>query len=57
MVEIFDNIRKIYTFSEACPELADHIEFFSESSFEATKKYIDGEHFSVKMFPSWTPTI
>jgi len=56
MVEIFDNIRKIYTFSEACPELADHIEFFSESSFEATKKYIDGEHFSVKMFPSWTPT-
>jgi len=56
MVEIFDNIRKIYTFSTACPELADHIEFFSESSFEATKKYIDGEHFSVKMFPSWTPT-
>jgi AraC-like DNA-binding protein len=56
MVEIFDNIRKIYTFSEACPELADHIEFFSESSFEATKKYINGEHFSIKMFPSWTPT-
>ena len=56
MVEIFDNIRKIYTFSEACPELAEHIEFFSESSFETTKKYIAGQHFSVKMFASWTPT-
>lgn len=56
MVEIFDNIRKIYTFSEVCPELAEHIEFFSESSFEATKKYIAGENFSVKMFASWTPT-
>jgi hypothetical protein len=56
MVEIFDNIRKIYTFSSACPELADHIEFFSESSIEATKRYVAGENFSVKMFPSWTPT-
>jgi len=56
MVEIFDNIRKIYTFSEACPELVEHIEFFSESSFEATKKHIAGQHFSVKMFASWTPT-
>jgi len=56
MVEIFENIRKIYTFRDACPELADHIEFFSESSFEATRQHIDGEYFSVKMFPSWTPT-
>ncbi|MBS1526153.1 MAG: AraC family transcriptional regulator [Bacteroidetes bacterium] len=56
MVEIFDNIRKIYIFSDACPELAEHIEFFSESSFEATRKYIAGESFSVKMFASWTPT-
>jgi len=56
MVEIFDNIRKIYTFSEACPELADHIEFFSESSIECTQKYIGNTNFSVKMFPSWTPT-
>jgi hypothetical protein len=45
MVEIFDNIRKIYTFSDACPELADHIEFFSESSSEATKRNIAGETF------------
>lgn len=56
MIEIFDNIRKIYTFKAPCEELADHIEFFSESSFEATQRYIAGESFSVKMFPSWTPT-
>src|ERR1700742_3622531 len=56
MIEIFDNIRKIYTFTEACPELADHIEFFSESSIEHTQKYIGSTNFSVKMFPSWTPT-
>ncbi|MDO3626941.1 helix-turn-helix domain-containing protein [Mucilaginibacter sp. BT774] len=56
MVEIFDNIRKIYTFTDACPELAEHIEFFSESSVEFTQKYIGNSNFSVKMFPSWTPT-
>jgi len=56
MVEIFDNIRKIYTFTEACPQLAEHIEFFSESSVESTQRYIGNSNFSVKMFPSWTPT-
>jgi len=56
MVEIFDNIRKIYTFTEVCPELAEHIEFFSESSALSTQKYIGNSSFSVKMFPSWTPT-
>lgn len=56
MVEIFDNIRKIYTFTDACPELAEHIEFFSESSLESTQRYIGNSSFSVKMFPSWTPT-
>jgi AraC-like DNA-binding protein len=56
MVEIFENIRKIYTFRNPCPELANHIEFFSESCFEATMQHIAGENFSVKMFPSWTPT-
>ncbi|HEY8930409.1 MAG TPA: helix-turn-helix domain-containing protein [Mucilaginibacter sp.] len=56
MVEIFQNIRKIYTFREPCPELADHVEFFSESSVDATRKHIGNENFSVKMFPSWTPT-
>jgi hypothetical protein len=56
MVEIFENIRKIYTFRQPCAGLANHIEFFSESSVEATRQYIAGESFSVKMFPSWTPT-
>ncbi len=56
MVEIFQNIRKIYTFQQPCEELADHIEFFSESSIEATQQYVSGKNFSVKMFASWTPT-
>jgi AraC-like DNA-binding protein len=56
MVEIFENIRKIYTFRQPCDELAGHIEFFSESSMEATRQHITGESFAVKMFPSWTPT-
>jgi hypothetical protein len=56
MVEIFENIRKIYTFGAPRAELAEYIEFFSESSIEATRQHIAGQRFSVKMFPSWTPT-
>jgi len=56
MVEIFDNIRKIYQFSPPCEELAEFVEFFSESSSEATHSYFGNEPFTVKMFPSWTPT-
>jgi len=56
MVEIFDNIRKIYRFQAPPDELKDSIEFFSESSAEETKKHIPGETFTVKLFPSWTPT-
>jgi AraC-like DNA-binding protein len=56
MVEIFDNIKKIYQFSAPCAELADYIEFFSESSVEATARYATNNPFTVKMFPSWTPT-
>jgi hypothetical protein len=56
MIEIFDDIRKIYKFSAPCPELSAYIEFFSESSSEKTHKHIQGESFTVKMFPSWTPT-
>ena len=56
MVEIFQNIRKIYTFQQPSEELSNHIEFFSESSLEATKQHISGKSFSVKMFASWTPT-
>lgn len=57
MIEIFDNIRKLYNFSSPCPELADYIEFFSESSPAATSRHAANECFTVKMFPSWTPTI
>jgi hypothetical protein len=57
MVEIFDNVRKIYRFQAPCAELADCIEFFSESSAEETKKHIGNESFTVKLFPTWTPSI
>lgn len=56
MVEIFDNIRKIYQFSPPCDDLAEFVEFFSESSSEATHTYFGNAPFTVKMFPSWTPT-
>lgn len=56
MVEIFQNIRKIYDFVAPCEELANYIEFFSESSLAKTRQYFQNEHFSVKMFASWTPT-
>lgn len=56
MTEIFDDIRKLYAFSAPCPELAEHIEFFSESSAEATHAFTGGSRFNVKMFASWTPT-
>lgn len=57
MIEIFENIRKIYAFRAPCFELMDHIEFFSESSSDATRQHIQGQYFSVRMFPSWTPTM
>ena len=57
MVEIFDDIRKLYTFRCPCDELVPYIEFFSETSLEATRKYIATENFTVKLFPSYTPTI
>lgn len=57
MTEIFDDIRKLYLFRTPCLELAEHIEFFSETSLEATSHYIREDKFSVKLFPSFTPTI
>jgi AraC-like DNA-binding protein len=56
MTEIFDNIRKLYDFSPPCPELGEHIEFFSESSADATRAFTHNSCFNVKMFASWTPT-
>jgi hypothetical protein len=57
MLEIFDDIRKLYTFSRPCEELKHCIEFYSESSAEETNRHIGNECFTVKMFPSFTPTI
>ncbi|RXK86074.1 helix-turn-helix domain-containing protein [Filimonas effusa] len=57
MVEIFQNIREIYDFTPPCEELAPFIEFFSESSVHKSEMYFNNGHASVKMFPSWTPTL
>jgi AraC-like DNA-binding protein len=57
LTEIFDNIRKLYRFKDPCQLLAAHIEFYSETSLEATSRYIKAENFTVKLFPSYTPTI
>ncbi len=57
MVEIFDNIRKLYQFKMPCAELAPYIEFFSETSPDAMLHHVGEAPFTVKMFPSYTPTI
>lgn len=56
MVEIFENIRKIYLFSAPCGELADYIDFYSQSCPDATARSFSGIDFTVKMFASYTPT-
>lgn len=56
MVEIFQNIRKIYKFSAPCEELADYIEFYSQSVLDLSAQQVKAEFSTVKMFPSWTPT-
>jgi len=56
MVEIFQDIRKIYAFSNPCGELEPYIEFFSESSAVNPIAKLNETFASVKMFPSWTPT-
>lgn len=57
MKEIFDDIRKLYVFRNPCPELSDHIDFFSQTSQEATRLYINTDRFSIRLYPSFTPTI
>jgi AraC-like DNA-binding protein len=57
MTEIFDDIRKLYHFQNPCTELSPFIEFFSETSLEAMAEHIQTEAFTVKLFPSYTPTI
>lgn len=60
MVEIFNDIRKIYEFYEPCEELTRHVEFISESmpvkAEEVNSEHITAQLSGVKMFPSWTPT-
>lgn len=57
MVEIFDDIKKLYRFAAPCEELINYIEFFSETSLDATRQFINTEKFTVTLFPSYTPTI
>lgn len=54
MVEIFNNIRKAHLFIKPCDELAGYIEFFSET---APQQIFTPGLTSVKMFPSYTPTL
>lgn len=56
MTEIFDNIRKLYQFYLPQNELREFIEFISESSAEDTFRQVANNPFTVRMFPSWTPT-
>jgi hypothetical protein len=59
MVEIFNNIRKVHLFIKPCDELAEYIEFFSESTPPVPEHSFDdkiAQQFkSVKMFPSYKP--
>ena len=56
MTEIFENIKKLYRFYSPTNELAEFVEFFAESSASETYRYVADNRFTVKMFPSWTPT-
>jgi AraC-like DNA-binding protein len=57
MTEIFDNINKMYAFSKPCEALAAFIEFYSESACDQTVHYAGDGGLSVRLFPSFTPTI
>ncbi|GEJ43492.1 MULTISPECIES: helix-turn-helix domain-containing protein [unclassified Chryseobacterium] len=57
MTEIFDNIRKFYRFLAPQESLSPHIEFFSETDLVFARSFIQDERFTVKLFPSFTPTI
>jgi AraC-like DNA-binding protein len=57
MVEIFNDIRRLYKFRRPCPELSELIEFYSETSAEHAVYGVNDQAFTVKLFPSYTPTI
>ncbi|HZY38514.1 MAG TPA: hypothetical protein VFE53_17770 [Mucilaginibacter sp.] len=56
MIEIFQDIKKTYVFSQASLALTDFIEFYGETCPEKTSKYLQGNAYTIRMFPSWTPT-
>lgn len=56
MTEIFENIKKLYRFYAPDNELAAYIEFYAESSARETERYVANNRFTIRMFPSWTPT-
>ncbi|MCG2612948.1 helix-turn-helix domain-containing protein [Terrimonas sp. NA20] len=57
MIEIFHDIRRLYKFRQPCPELESLVEFYSETSDEHSRHCIGDQPFTVKLFPSYTPTI
>jgi AraC-like DNA-binding protein len=57
MIEIFDDIRQFYNFWKPTSELREYIEFYSETSIDSVEKSINHEQYSIKLFPSFTPTI
>lgn len=57
MIEIFNDIRRLYRFRQPCPELTSLVEFYSETSDEHARHCIGDQPFTVKLFPSYTPTI
>jgi AraC-like DNA-binding protein len=57
VIEIFNDIRRLYRFRQPCPELTGLVEFYSETSDEHARHCIGDQPFTVKLFPSYTPTI
>jgi AraC-like DNA-binding protein len=57
MNEIFNDIRNLYDFRKPIAPLAEYVEFYSETSLSSVEKHIQTEHYSIKLYPSYTPTI
>ena len=56
MTEIFQNIRKTYNFAAPDEALSNYVEFYGETCPDKTRQYLAGQHYTIRMFPSWTPT-
>jgi AraC-like DNA-binding protein len=56
MTEIFDDIKNKYIFEAPCAELTPFVEYYWESSVEWNQSG-GNLPFTIKLFPSWTPTI